>query len=184
MAVNKRIHGLLLAMMVCIISAHTNAATLSEMRAINASQKPGMTVICHGTTVISLKGMTVPVIIDEMIKGYVVSNTGDKMVLNVIYEQRDDIHPAPFHTRTYRLTTTLEKVRQKLEIDPGTVKISVPKTRQMEEILRKAIEAEPVSYSDYTTYRITEFPAYDILAGTDNPDAATLHCMPSRTSAL
>lgn len=166
-----------------MISGPSGATTLSEMRALNASQKPGMTVICHGTTVIPVKGVTEPVIIEDKLQGYVVSNTGDRMVLDTTYEQSEP-GKGPFRTVKFRMTTTLEVARQKMEVDTGTLKIMVPKARHLESGLREEMEATPVSYADYGTYRITALPAYEILPGRDNPGAPSMHCAPVMTASV
>lgn len=103
--------------------------------------------------------------IDERLSGYVVSNTGDMMVLDVTYERRDDGKDEPFHTEKYLLTTTLENERQKMEVDIRTLKIMVPEARHRESRLREVMEAQPVTYADYSTFRITALPGYEILPG-------------------
>lgn len=170
------IRGLLVMLLIGMIQGRPGAATLSEMRALNATQKPGMTIVCQSRTVIPVNGKKEPVTIDERLSGYVVSNTGDMMVLDVTYEQRDDGKDEPFHTEKYLLTTTLENERQKMEVDMRTLKIMVPKARHLESGLREVMEAEPVTYTDYGTYRITALPAYEILPGRDNPGAPSMHC--------
>jgi hypothetical protein len=175
----KRISTVLLITALTGLSTFSSGATtLSEMRALNATQKPGMTIVCQSRTVIPVNDKKEPVTIDERLSGYVVSNTGDMMVLDVTYEQRDDGKDEPFHTEKYLLTTTLENERQKMEVDMRTLKIMVPKARHLESGLREVMEAEPVTYTDYATYRITALPAYELLPDRNNPGAAIMHCAP------
>ena len=125
-----------------------------------------------------VNGKTEPVIIDERHSGYVVSNSGDTMVFDVTYNQREGGKAEPFHTEKYRLTTTPEKERQKMEVDIRTLNIMIPDAPYLEAGLREVMEAEPVTYVDYNTQRITAFPAWDILPGRDDPGAGIMHCAP------
>ena len=169
---------LLIPILTGMNTLYSGAATLNEMRALNTSHKPGMTILCQSRKVIPVDGKTEPEIIDEKLSGYVVSNTGDTMVFDVTYQQIIDGNIEPFHSEKYRLTTTLENERQKMEVDIRTIKIKVPKARHLERTLREVMEAEPVSYVDYATHRITTLPAYEILPGRDNPGAAIMYCAP------
>lgn len=151
------------------------AVTLSEMRMINASQKPGMVAICKRTTEIPQKGEP-PVRIDSLLTGVVLQNDGDRLVFDVTYTQRNAAQQGPFRTEKYRLTTELEATRQKMMIDPETIQLSLPYARGLEETFLTGMKASTVSYGDYSSYRVISATDYQILPGPDSPDAPVTHC--------
>lgn len=152
------------------------AATLSEMRMINASQKPGMTVACRELMEIQIKGQAEPVRVESLLTGVILQNEGDRMVFDVTYIQKNVGWEAPFRTETYRLTTTLEGTRQKLAVDPETIRLSLPYARNREEYFLGLLKASTVSYDNYSTYRVTSATDYQILPGPLSPDAPVMHC--------
>lgn len=151
------------------------AATLSEMRMINASQQPGVVVICNQTSEIPQKGEA-PVRIDSLLTGVVLQNDGDRMVFDVTYTQRNAKQPGPFMTAKFQLTTELEATRQKMVVDPETLELSLPYARSLEETLLAQRKASPVSYDEYSTYRVTSATDYQIMPGPESPDAPVMHC--------
>lgn len=98
-------------------------------------------------------------------------NDGDRMVFDVTYTQRNAEETVPFRTEKYRLTTELEATRQKMAIDPETIELSLPRARGLEETFLDGIKARPVSYDDYSTYRVTSATDYQIPPGPESPDA-------------
>ena len=159
-----------------VATRDAGAATLSEMRMINASQKPGMTVACRELTEIRIKGLAEPVRVESLLTGVVLQNEGDRMVFDVTYTQKNIGWEAPFRTETYRLTTTLEDTRQKLAVDPATIRLSLTYARNREEYFLGLLKASPVSYDDYSTYRVKSADDYQILTGPASPDAPMMHC--------
>lgn len=158
-----------------VTARDAGAATLSEMRKINVSQKPGMVVICSRTSEIPQKGES-PVRIESLLRGVVLQNDGDRMVFDVTYTQRNAEETVPFRTEKYRLTTELEATRQKMAIDPETIELSLPRARGLEETFLDGMKARPVSYDDYSTYRVTSGTDYQILPGPESPDAPVMYC--------
>ena len=151
------------------------AATLSEMRMLNASQQSGMVVVCNGSTDIPQKGGA-PVRIDRLLTGVVLQNDGDHMGFYVTYTQRYVKQPGPFMTTKYKLTTELEATRQKMVVDPETIELSLPYARSLEESLLAKIKASPVAYDEYSIYRVTSATDYQIMPGPESPDAPVMHC--------
>ncbi|BCU50868.1 Uncharacterised protein [Citrobacter amalonaticus] len=151
------------------------AATLSEMRMINASQKPGMVVTCNRTSEIPQKGGA-PVRIETLLTGVVLQNDGDSLAFDVTFTQRHSEQTDPFRTEKYRLTTELEATRQKLTVDPETIELSLPNARGLEETFLAGMKARSVSYDDYSRYRVLSATDYQILPGPDSPDAPVMHC--------
>lgn len=82
----------------------------------------------------------------------------------------------PFRTEKYRLTTELEATRQKMAIDPETIELSLPRARGLEETFLAGTKASPVSFEDYTNYRVKSATEYLILPGPASPDAPVMHC--------
>jgi len=158
-----------------VTARDAGAATLSEMRMINASQKPGIVVTCNRTTKIPQNGEP-PVRIDSLLTGVVLQNDGDRLVFDVTFTQRYPAQPGPFRTEKYRLTTELEATRQKMVIDPETIELSLPYARGLEETFLTGMKASTVSYDDYSTYRVISATDYQILPGPEFPDAPVMHC--------
>lgn len=140
------------------------AATLM----VNASQKPGMVVICNRNTEIPQNGYS-PVRIDSLLKGVVLRNDGDRLVFDVIYTQRNAAQPGPFRKEKYRLTTELEATRQKMVIYHETIELSLPYAHNREEYFLDLLKASTVSYDDYSTYRVTSATNYQILPSRTSP---------------
>lgn len=159
-----------------VTTRDAGAATLSEMRMINASQKPGMTVACRELEEIRIKGQAEPVRVESLLTGVVLKNEGDRMVFDVTYTQKNVGWEAPFRTETYRLITTLEGTRQKLAVDPATIRLSLPYARNREEYFLGLLKASTVSYEDYSIYRVTSATDYQILPRPASPDAPVMHC--------
>lgn len=168
--------GLGIMVVLASMTCGASSATLSEMRMINASQKPGMVVTCNRTTEIPQKGES-PVRIESLLTGVVLQNDGDRLVFDVTYTQRYAEQPGPFRTEKYRLTTELEATRQKMVVDPETIELSLPYARGLEETFLAGMKASPVSYDDYSTYRVLSATDYQILPGPDSPEAPVMHCM-------
>ena len=173
---NMTDYAMCLVALLSVAPQRAVAATLSEMRMINASQKPGMTVACSELTEIRIKGQKEPVRIESLLTGVVLQNEGDRIAFDVTYIQKNVGWQAPFRTETYRLTTTLEETRQKLAVDPATIRISLPYARDREEYYLGLLKANTVSYDDYSTYRVTSATDYQILPGPASPDAPVMHC--------
>lgn len=159
-----------------IITGAVNATTLSDMRAINASQKPGMTVSCKELTEFTVKGVPEPVRTEHRLTDQVMVNDGDRMVYDVTDTRQDLNTLRVFYHAQYRLTTTLEKTRQKMEVDPATIRLSLPYARHMEAGRLANLKENVIMYDDFSRYRITTLPAYEILTGPENPDAAVMYC--------
>lgn len=103
-------------------------------------------------------------------------NDGDRMEFDVTYTQRNTEESVPFRTEKYRLTTELETTRQKMAIDPETIELSLPRARGLEETFLEGMKDNPVSYEDYTNYRVKSANDYLILPGPASPDAPVMHC--------
>lgn len=159
-----------------VTTRDAGAATLSEMRMINASQKPGMTVACRELEEIRIKGQAEPVRVESLLTGVVLQNEGDRMVFDVTYTEKNVGWEAPFRTETYRLITTLEGTRQKLAVDPAIIRLSLPYARNREEYYLGLLKASAVSYDDYSTYRVMSATDYQILPDPASPDAPVMHC--------
>lgn len=164
-----------LTILLGVTARDAGAATLSEMRMVNASQKPGMVIICSRTSEIPQKGES-PVRIESLLRGVVLQNDGDRMMFDVTYTQRNAEESIPFRTEKYRLTTELEATRQKMAIDPETIELSLPRARGLEETFLAGMKASPVSFEDYTNYRVKSATEYLILPGPASPDAPVMHC--------
>lgn len=78
-----------------VTTRDAGAATLSEMRMINARQKPGMTVACRELEEIWIKGQAEPVRVESLLTGVVLQNEGDRMVFDVTYTQKNVGWEAP-----------------------------------------------------------------------------------------
>ncbi|MCK7310525.1 hypothetical protein [Enterobacter quasiroggenkampii] len=89
-----------------VTARYAGAAMLSEMRMVNASQKPGMVIICSRTSEIQQKGES-PVRIESLLRGVVLQNSGDRMEFDVTYTQRNTEETFPFRTEKYRLINEL-----------------------------------------------------------------------------
>ncbi|TCZ38601.1 hypothetical protein [Enterobacter hormaechei] len=164
-----------LTILLGVTARDAGAATLSEMRMVNASQKPGMVIICSRTSEIPQKGES-PVRIESLLRGVVLQNDGDRMMFDVTYTQRNAEESIPFRTEKYRLTTELEATRQKMAIDPETIELSLPRARGLEETFLAGMKASSVSFEDYTNYRVKSATEYLILPGPASPDAPVMHC--------
>lgn len=154
---------------------NTGAATLSEMRRLNASQQPGMMVVCTRTTDIPQKDEA-PVRIESFLKGVVLQNDGDRMVFDVTYTQHYAKQPGPFRTEKYQLTTELEATRQKMVIDPDTIELSLPYARDREAYFLGLLKAHAVSYDEYRTYQVSSATEYQILPDPGSTDTAVMNC--------
>lgn len=84
-----------LTILLGVTARDAGAATLSEMRMVNASQKPGMVIICSRTSEIPQKGES-PVRIESLLRGVVLQNDGDRMMFDVTYTQRNAEESIPF----------------------------------------------------------------------------------------
>ncbi|UUE09099.1 hypothetical protein NMX13_15750 [Dickeya zeae] len=165
-----------LALVVTLSGTEASAATLSEMRAINATQRPGMTVVCEQHTTFAVKGIAEPVRIDTRLSGRVLQNDGDRMVFQVTHTQKKTGATQAFLTERYRLTTYLERDRQKMELDPATVSVSLPFARYLEAQQIATLRENRLSYTDYSTYRPRSLLDYDILPPPDRHDSTVMHC--------
>lgn len=173
----KGIAGVMrLAWCLAVTTPVAGAATLSEMRLLNASQKPGMTVTCREFMEIPLKGQAEPVRVESVLTGVVLQNDGDRIVFDVTYTQTNAGWQAPFRTETYRLTTTLEATRQKLAVDPETLSISLPYARDREAYFLGLLKAHAVSYDEYSRYQVTSATDYQILPQPESGDAPVMSC--------
>ncbi|KEY58872.1 hypothetical protein [Serratia sp. DD3] len=167
--------GILITILVGMNTGHSYAATLGEMQELYASQKPGTVVVCKGLTEIHI-GQAEPIRIEDLQTGIVLENEGDRMVFDVTYTRKRVGEQDPFSTERYRLTTTLEKTRQKIAIDPQTIELSFPHARSLEEKMLAMMKEQPVFWEDYSVYRITTLLDYQILPRPEKPDEAVTYC--------
>ncbi|VTP13625.1 hypothetical protein PUATCC27989T_01470 [Phytobacter ursingii] len=161
---------------VALAGKEASAATLSEMRVLNATQKPGMMVLCEQQTAFTVKGLAEPVRTETRLLGRVLRNDGDRMVFQVTHTMKNPGAAQPFLTEKFRLTTTLEQGRQKMELDPASVAVSLPFAKQMEVAHAATLRENRLSYADYNSYRIRKLPDYDILPAPDIHDSTAMHC--------
>lgn len=98
------------------------------------------------------------------------------MVFQVTHTMKKTGAAQPFLTERYRLTTSLEQGRQKMELDPASVTVSLPLARQMEAERTAFLKKNRLSYEDYSLIRMRKLPDYDILPAPDIHDSTVVHC--------
>ncbi|WP_300002268.1 hypothetical protein [uncultured Cedecea sp.] len=168
--------GLVPLLMITVLTGPAGAATLSEMRELNATQKPGTQVVCNRLTEIRVKDVAKPIPVESQMTGVVLLNEGDRMVFDMTYTQTNIGGQSPFRTEKYRLTTTLEKTRLRNEVDPQTITLSLPYARAYEAELLAILKDSTVSWDDYSLFRITTMPDYEVLPGPDTPGDNVMSC--------
>jgi len=153
-----------------LVVTAAGAATREELVSIEAVQRPGSAVVCSATY--TPPGQTRSLLF--ITRAQVTARVNGQMHARV-----QDVYASgetPYIYKTYTGVSTLEETRQKVEVDPDSIRIRFPSNPAAQPALEEDARRETVSYVAFDKVRLLSPGKWVVEADPANGNPVDMQC--------